>query len=166
MLNFGIGGLVAGFIGLVLLILSLHIFSNWPAFVKGLITALGVVLCAVVYSSYPTLLGWPANGKILPSRLYLFAIQVEEPHKIFLWGRDLDAGLGDARPRAYEIPYTVKSHESGEIAGAKLKRGIPVIVERRESEGQRLKADNPLQRQPTELVDFIEAPEGLIPTKK
>lgn len=165
-LNFGLGGLIIGFIGLAVLLMSLHLYSNWPASVKAMATAAGAMLCAVTYASYPGLLGWPAQEKVLPSRLYLFAIQIEEPHSIYLWGRDLDAGTGNTRPRSYEIPYTVKTHEAGERAGSKLKRGLPIIVERRENQGPRINANEATQIERGELIDFIEAPEGLVPSKE
>lgn len=164
--NLGLVGLTIGFIGLAILLLSLHLKSDWPPAVKAFITLLGVALCAVTYASYPGLLGWPAQEKVLPNRLFLFAIQIEEPRSIYLWGRDMDAGLGDTRPRSYEIPYSVKAHHDGESAGSKLKRGLPIIVQRREEEGPRLTSQDATDVGKGELIEFLEAPEGLIPTKE
>lgn len=166
MLNFGITGLTIAFFGVVALILSLHLYSRWPPLIKALATLAGVFLCAVTYSSYPGLLGWPAEEKVLPSRLFLLAIQIEEPRRIYLWGRDMDAGLGKDRPRAYEIPYTVKLHQEVERAGSKLKRGLPVIAQRRASEGPRLRSDEASEIERGPLIEFVEAPEGLIPDKE
>lgn len=166
MLNFGIVGLTIGFMGLMILILSLHLYSRWSNLVKAAVTAIGIGLCAVTYSSYPGLLGWPAQANTLPSRMFLYAIRIDEPNRIFLWGHDLDAGTANARPRAFELPYTVSTHEAGERASSKLKRGLPVIVERREQEGPRLTADANSTIDSGDLVDFIEAPSGILPDKE
>lgn len=166
MLNLGIIGLTIGFIGLVVLMLSLHLYSRWPPVIKALVTVAGAVLCAVTYSSYPGLLGWPAQEKVLPSRMLLYAIRIDEPHRIFLWGHDLDAGTGNARPRAYEISYSVNTHKAGERAGSKLKRGLPIIVERRENEGPRLTSDAASRLEQGDQIEFVEAPEGLLPSKE
>lgn len=166
MLNLGVSGLIISFLGLMVMLVSLHLRSHWSPIIKAGMTIAAVLLCAVTYSSYPALLGWPAQEKVLPSRLFLLGIQINEPHKIYLWGRDLDGGTDAARPRAYEIPYTVKTHESGEKAGNKMRRGLSIIMQRKELEGPRVITNESTDIDQAELIEFLEAPEGLLPSKQ
>ncbi len=165
-LNWGIWGLIAGYIALALLLLSLHVYSRWSFGIKAAVTVLGLGLCAVTYKSYPGLLGWPVPGTSLPSKLYLVAVEVQEPDNIFLWAKDLDQGLGDRRPRAYQLSYSKSLHERADRAAAKARRGIPMIVE---VDVGGLVADNAVAAtqaiiKPSQ-IDFIEAPQGLLPGK-
>lgn len=166
MYNLGIFGLTIAFTSLTVLLLSLHLKSHWPPVIKAFITFSGVMLCALTYISYPGLLGWPAQEKTLPSQLFLLAVEVEEPNYIYLWGRDLDAGLSNARPRAYEIPYSTKTHHDAEGAGSKLKRGLPVIVKRLAEGAARPDLKKSDESAEGALIEFVEAPEGLIPEKE
>lgn len=165
MLNWGLGGLTVGFIGVMVLLISLHLTSRLPPLTKALATAVALFLCAVTYTSYPGLLGWPASASVLPSRLYLLGIQIEEPRRIYLWGRNLDQGTGELRPRAYQIPYSVSLHQKGEQAGAKMRRGLPIIVNNHAGAGSRLTTDENTPLDDSDHIEFIEAPEGLLPAK-
>ena len=125
----GIAGLVIAYVGLAIVLLSIHIYSNWTGWVKSAVTVLGIALCVVTYNSYPKITGFPVGSDSLPSRLYLLAIEIAEPDTIFLWARDLDQGLRQTPPRAYELPYSQLLHERAERARGRLKRGVAVIGE-------------------------------------
>lgn len=162
-----VGALIAAYVGMGILLLSLHIYSNWNPWVKAAATVMMVGFFFVSYTSYPMLMGWPLVTDKLPSRLHLLGIQTEEPDSIYLWARDLDQGFGDKRPRAYELSYSKSLHESAVNAGRKLRRNIAVMVE----------IDPLPDDQRTDItagegavvgnstVRFSEIPEGLSPPK-
>ena len=129
MFDLGVGGLIAAYVVLGLLLLSLHLYSGWSPWIKGAVTLVVTGFYLVTYTSYPQLLGWPLATERLPSRLYLLAVHTTEPDTIYLWARDLDQGFGNKRPRAYELPYSKSLHKKVSRAGRKLRRNIPVMVE-------------------------------------
>ena len=52
MLNWGIWGLIAGYIAVAIILLSIHIYSNWSFSIKSMATVMVLALCAVTYKSY------------------------------------------------------------------------------------------------------------------
>ncbi len=165
-LNWGIWGLTAAYFAIALILLSLHIYSRWSFSVKALATIVVLGLSVVTYKSYPGLLGWPVPSTSLPSKLYLVAVEVQEPDSIFLWAKDLDQGLADRRPRAYEISYSKSLHERAERAGRKIRRGIAMIAETN-AEGSlpSTAAGNVGSVNQSSRIRFFEAPQGLLPDK-
>lgn len=167
LLNWDIWGLIAGYFAIALILASLHIYSNWNFTIKGLATVLVVGLCAVTYKSYPGLLGWPVPSSSLPSKLYLVAVEIQEPDSIYLWAMDLDRGLGDRRPRAYEVEYSKSLHEHAARAGHNIRRGIAMIAEVDAEGSVASNASGDLQTtSPASRIKFIEAPQGLLPDKE
>ncbi len=166
-LNLDIWGLIAAYIAIAFVLLSLHIYSRWSFTIKAAVTVLVVALCAVTYKSYPSLLGWPVPSSSLPSKLFLVAIEVQEPDNIYLWAKDLGAGLGDRRPRAYQLSYSKSLHEQASQAGRKMRRGINMIVEVQGASGVPTSATGTTKTdiKPDEVV-FVEAPQGLLPKKE
>lgn len=161
----GIGGLTAAFIGLAVVLLSVHIYSNWNPFIKAAVTVLGIVLCVVTYNSYPKLVGWPVSTDTLPSRLYMVAIEIAEPDSIYLWARDLDHGLGSKQPRAYELSYSKSLHQIAEGARSKMRRGIAVIAEIEPAGSVAKLTDASAVVVKSSKIRFIESPQGLLPPK-
>ncbi|NNE24540.1 MAG: hypothetical protein HKN11_18215 [Rhizobiales bacterium] len=166
-LNWGIWGLITAYVAVALVLLSLHIYSNWNFSIKAMATVIVMSLCAVTYKSYPGLLGWPVPSSSLPSRLYLVAIEVQEPDNVFLWAKNLDQGLGDRRPRAYQISYSKSLHEQAEQAGRKMRRGISMIAETVSDGGLvTLATGEVTTNSQTSQISFVEAPQGLLPDKE
>ena len=166
-LNLGIWGLTAAYVALAFILLSLHVYSRWSYAIKATVTVLAVALCAVTYKSYPGLLGWPVPSSSLPSKLYLVAVEVQEPDNIYLWAKDLGSGLGDRRPRAYQLSYSKSLHERASEAGRKMRRGINMIVELDASASAPTDASGTTRTDiKPDDVAFVEAPQGLLPAKE
>lgn len=162
----GIAGLTAAYAGLAVILLSIHIYSNWNPWVKAAVTALGIAMCVVTYNSYPKLVGWPVATDTLPSRLHLVAIEIIEPHKVYLWARDLDQGLKSKRPRAYELPYSTSLHKQAEGARSKLRRGIAVIAEVEPAGSITNLTDATTTVVKSSTIRFVDAPQGLVAPKQ
>ncbi len=167
LLNWNIWGLIASYAALALVLLSLHIYSSWSFSIKAATTLIVLSFCAITYKSYPGLLGWPVPSSSLPSRLYLVAVEVQEPDDIYLWAKDLDQGLGDRRPRAYRVSYSKSLHENAERAGSNIRRGIAMIVETVGDGAIVTTSDGDAQATSrNSQIRFIEAPQGLLPEKE
>lgn len=166
MLDFGLYGLIASYVALGIVLLSLHVYSNWSPWIKASATVLLTLFFAVTYQSYPGLLGWPVSTERLPDPLYLIGLETAEPDRIYLWARDLGPGLGYQQPRAYALPYSKSLHEKANEAGRKLRRGLEVIVELDPVDNVTMKANSEETVIGTSTVRFVDAPEGLIPEKE
>ena len=163
-----VGALIAAYVAVALLLLSLHLYSNWGLLTKAAITVVVTGFFFVTYVSYPQLMGWPLVTDRLPSRLHLLGIQTVEPDSIYLWARDLDQGFGDKRPRAYELSYSKSLHQSAAKAGRKLRRNIAVMVEIDPlPDGPKAKiSESAGTVVGNSIVRFSEVPEGLSPPKE
>ncbi len=165
--NTGITGLILAYVGLALVLLSIHIYSNWTVWVKAAVTVIGIGLCVVTYNSYPKITGWPVGANALPSRLYLLAIEITEPDTVYLWARDLDQGIGPMPPRAFELPYSKLLHEKAEKARGRLKRGIAVIGEIEPTDNSRnVVGEDESVVVKSSRIRFVDAPQGLVPPKE
>jgi len=150
---------------IAVLLLSLNFYSNWHWLVKIVATTLATGFFVVTYHSYSAILGWPTKREV-PSQFYLHAVQVVEPEKIYLWGTDLDRGMGSTVPRAYGLAYTAKLHDKVNKASRKLRKGLPVIgqvaktaaVTRETVNGEQINVAG------DDLV-FVDAPQALVPGK-
>lgn len=163
-----VGALIAAYVALGTLLLSLHLYSNWNVWIKAAATIVLTGFYYVTYVSYPQLQGWPLATERLPSRLYLLGIQTVEPNSIYLWARDLDQGFGNKRPRAYELPYSKSLHQRASRAGRKLRRNIAVMVEidPLPEGGRALVKEGMGAVVLSSTVRFTEIPEGLSPPKE
>jgi len=159
-------GLMTAYVVIAVLLLSLNLFSRWSWWVKVITDIIVVAFFWISYESFPQLMGWPTKQG-LPNQFYLHAINIDEPSRIFLWGTDLDRGLGRTAPRAYELPYNKKLHEQLDIASRKLRRGLPVIGEISASDGISEDGEAVIQKKANEMdVRFIDAPQSLMPRKE
>ena len=158
-------GLIVAYVILGGLLLSLNLFSSWNWFVKSVMNLLVVGFFVVTYHSWPGILGWPTE-RDLPNQFYLHAVNIDEPHRIYLWGTDIELGLGRTVPRSYGLPYTPKLHDNVDKAVRKLRKGLPVIGQVKQSTGNVEIAEN-LEQASTADTDivFIDAPQALIPGK-
>lgn len=173
MMTLGISGLVAAFILLALLLLSINLYSRWSWPVKAGTIILTTLFYAVTYLSLPPLLGWPIEND-LPEKFRLIAAHVQQPDKltkdggaIYLWVTDVRNLVAHAPPRAYRFPYSGLMHEVVINAMAKLQKGVPQLGEFREPENP----DMGLIREPARLgqvsapVRFYDVPDPLYPDK-
>jgi hypothetical protein len=164
-LDFGLYGLIAAYVALGVILLSLHIYSNWSPIIKAAATLMLALFFTVTYRSYPGLLGWPFTTERLPSRLYLIGLEVAEPDQVYLWARDLGNGLGYQQPRAYALPYSKTLHEKAAEAGRKLRRGLEIILEVEPAGNVTMKLDAGETVIGTSTLRFIDAPQGLATEK-
>ena len=158
-------GLITAYVVIAVLLLSLNLFSRWSWWVKVLTDLIVIAFFWISYASIPQLLGWPTKQG-LPRQFYLHAVNIDEPSRIFLWGTDLDRGLGRTAPRAFELPYSTSLHEQADVAARKLRRGLPVIGEINAAEGVSADGEAVVQQKTNQVeVRFIDAPQSLMPRK-
>ena len=166
MTNIGIGGLIAAYVALAVLLLSLHLYSSWNWGIKLAATLILAAFYFVTYGTLPQMLGWPTSYD-LPRRILVIGIDVAEPDHVYLWARDLDRGLGRTEPRAYRLPYSPALHQAAEQAGKKLRKGMPVIGEIEPGvAGSLLVGEGEAAASVRPQVRFVDAPEGLLPPKE
>lgn len=146
-----------------MLLLSLNLYSNWHWSLKATTTTLVVGLFVVTYHSYSGILGWPTTREV-PNQFYLHAAQIDEPDRIYLWGTDLDRGMGRTEPRAYGLPYTAKLHDKVNKASRKLRKGLPVIGQTAQADA-RAAVDGEALNDLGDDLTFVDAPQALIPGK-
>lgn len=158
-------GLIACYIVLAVLLLSLNLYSNWHWLVKSISTVVVSFFFWVSYQSWPGILGWP-TAIDLPEQFYLHAVTIDEPTTIYLWGTDLDRGLANTVPRAFSLPYTPRLHDKVDKAIRKIRKGLPVIGQVGTSN---ITASQESSLEQVAVADsdviFIDAPQALVPGK-
>ncbi len=158
-------GLIVAYLIVAALLLSLNLHSNWSWRIKAMMNVIVIAFIVVTYQSWPGLLGWPTS-RDLPRQFYLHAANIDEPHRIYLWGTDLENGLGRTIPRSFALPYSTKLHDNVDKATRKLRKGLPVIGQA--SPPDATDADLSLLEQ-TRTSDadivFVDAPDALVPGK-
>lgn len=169
----GITGLIAACVLILLLLLSINLYSKWSWPVKAATVIVTSAFYVICFLSVPELLGWPTTQP-LPERFRLLAIQVDQPNKltrdegaIYLWLTDADDESLSAPPRAYRLPYSGPLHELVVSAGAKLKTGSPQIGEFKEPEDEDIKVlkDPTRTSQISKYLQFYDMPDPLFPEK-
>lgn len=160
-----ITALILAYLIVVVLLLALNLFTSWNWIVKLSMNLVVVFFFLVTYHSWPKVLGWPTE-RDLPQKFYLHAINVDEPHRIYLWGTDIGHGLGRTVPRSYGVPYSAKLHDNVDKANRKLRKGLPVIGQVSTVPGGTADLSSFEQTQVHNLsITFIDAPQALIPGK-
>lgn len=126
-------GLVASYVALAILLLSLNLRSAWRWPVKAAAIAATAAFFVVVFVALHAMLGWP-TAALPPARFQLHAAVIEEPDRngrsqgaIYLWvtPRDPDGAVAGP-PRAYALPYSRALHEATARAQAGLEDGRPI----------------------------------------
>jgi hypothetical protein len=126
-------GLVASYVALAVLLLSLNLRSAWRWPVKAAAIGVTAGFFVIAFLAVLGLLGWPTDAAP-PDRFELHAALVREPGRaggsagaIYLWlsarGKD---GETTRSPRAYAIPYSRSLHEQTARAQGQLEAGRPV----------------------------------------
>ena len=111
-MTLGISGLIAAYILLAALLLSVNLYSKWSWQLKTITIIITSVFYIISYISFPPLLGWPTNQK-LPAHFRLLATEVHQPDKltgeegsVFLWLKEVEDITTLVLPRAYVLPYS------------------------------------------------------------
>lgn len=173
MFTLGAAGLVAAYVVLGILLISLNLYSKWawPIKVAGILVV--AVFYVVTYRSIPPMLGWP-TAQSLPERFNLVALYVQEPDKttgdegaIYLWVTDLDKGFTNVRPRSHKVAFSAELHQKVVEAGSKLRKGLPQLGETKEAElgPNGTPRDTTEQGQASASIDFYDLPDPLFPEK-
>jgi len=173
MVTLSIAGLVAAYVLIALLLLSVNLYSNWSWQVKTGTVVITSAFYIVTYLSFPPLLGWPATGNP-PERFRLIAAHVEQPDKItgdegavYLWLARIEDLSSPAPPRAYRLPYSSALHELVINVKSKLDKGIPQLGEFNETRRNLIDElrDAPRSGQESVNIQFYDLPDPLFPDK-
>jgi hypothetical protein len=108
-----LAGLVASYVVIAVLLLSLNLASLWHWGIKAAAVAIATVFFGVSYLSTAGLIGWPSEA-LLPARFQLRWATIVEPDKldglpgsIYLWVEALDDNnIPAGTPRAFRVPYS------------------------------------------------------------
>jgi len=147
------------------LLLALNLNAAWHWLAKTTVNLLVAGFFFITYHSWPGILGWPTEHD-LPQRFYLHAVNIDEPHRIYLWGTDLDRGFRQTVPRAFSVPYTPRLHDKVDKASRKLRKSLPVIAQVGTTTAGGNEITSLDQAQTADIhIDFVDAPQNLIPGK-
>jgi hypothetical protein len=173
MYTLGASGLVAAYIFVAVIVISINLYSKWSWPVKAGTIVLATVFYFVSYLSLPQLLGWPVRQE-LPESFRLLAAHVQQPDKltrdegaIYLWITDARDLARPVPPRAYRFPYSGPLHETVIAAVAKLKQGTPQLGEARTPDSPQIRVlDDPTRLgQESAEIRFYDVPDPLFPDK-
>lgn len=167
----GIAGLVATYIMLAVLLLSMNLYSKWPWPVKVLGIVITSAFYVVSYFSFPPLFGWPTD-QALPAHFKLISSEVREPDKlsgeqgrVFLWLQELEDITSYIPPRAYELEYSKLLHTAVIGAQAKIDRGIAQLGEYEKDDTMQFSPDSKQIGKESLKIQFYDLPDPLIPDK-
>lgn len=172
MFALGITGLIAAYVLIALILLSINLYSNWSWQVKAGTIIITSVFYIVTYMSYPQLLGWPTSENP-PERFRLVAAHVQQPDKItgadgavYLWLTRIDDLSSSLPPRAYRLDYSNALHERVLNANSKLNKGIPQLgeLDDRDNIIDELR-EAPRSGQESVDIQFYDLPDPLFPDK-
>lgn len=127
-------GLVAAYIAVAMLLLSLNLTSLWRWWVKAAAIVVTTVFFGVTYHTINGLMGWPTVQRP-PPRFSLVWTHVSEPDRrtnnpgaIYLWADELDRNnVPSGRPRSYQLPYSDALARKAASAQEKRDRGVDVM---------------------------------------
>lgn len=141
--------MVAAYVLVATLLLSLNLTSRWVWPVKAAAIVLTTAFFALSYVGAVSLLGWPSRSK-LPPRFQLLATKLVEPDRhsdtsggVYLWVDPLDENnIPINRPRAYELPWDPSLAKKAAGAQEKLNRGQEVAGKAEKLEGNDAPAED------------------------
>ena len=106
-------GLTAGFIFIVVLLLSLNLRTSFHWSLKAGVVILALIFYVITLYSLPGFYGWPTKES-LPKKFLLIGMNVQEPRNeadsgvIYMWVVSLLDN--NNKPRAYQLPYSQELH--------------------------------------------------------
>lgn len=172
-MTLGIAGLITAYVLVVVLLLSINLYSNWSWQIKASSIIAATILFVVTYISFPPLLGWPTS-QMPPDRFRLLAVHVQHPDKItgspggiYLWLTRLDDLTATDQPRAYAFPYSDALHQAVVSAQAKMNKGMPQLGEVRDPDGpMKAVVEDPHRGGVESLpIQFYDMPDPMFPEK-
>ncbi len=171
-MTLGISGLIAAYIVLAVLLLSINLYSKWSWQVKAMTIFITSAFYVISYFSFPPLLGWPTE-QTLPSHFRLLSSEVHQPDKlrgtegaVYLWLKEVEDITTYVLPRAYVLPYSNLLHERIISAQSKIDLGIPQLGEYDEDDSMRQEViDSPEIGKESLDIKFYDLPDPLFPDK-
>lgn len=170
-MTLGISGLIAAYILLAALLLSVNLYSKWSWQLKTITIIITSVFYIISYISFPPLLGWPTNQK-LPAHFRLLATEVHQPDKltgeegsVFLWLKEVEDITTLVLPRAYVLSYSSLLHEKIINVQSKIDRGIPQLGEYEEDSMRQEVINSSETGQKSLDIQFYDLPDPLFPEK-
>ena len=185
-----IAGLIAAYVVIAVLLLSLNLTSRWRWGIKAVAIVVTAVFFIEAYVFTYRLLGWPTNTE-LPGHFQVLWAKVEEPDKftgadgaIYLWLDELDEyNILLGVPRAHELPYsdrlaeavlevTEKIQEGLEVSGtaeildnqkSPSKEELEEITQRDDQDGSRYDVD--VFPDDHQVIEFDDMPAPVLPDK-
>lgn len=132
-------GLTAGFVFVVVLLLSLNLRTPFHWSIKVGAILLALVFYIITLQSLPGFYGWPTKEP-LPQKFLLVGMDVREPRNetdpgvIYMWIVSLQNN--ENKPRAYALPYSRELHTRLTAAKKRMEYGQNMAGELEpESEG-------------------------------
>ena len=183
LLTFGQYGLVAAYVALAALLLSIAIWNRLAWWIRAGAIVVTAAFFFVSFQSMKNILGWPTTAP-LPDRFEILHARIQEPDEamrvegaIYVWAMTLpgegpvdaadiykpgaiDTRVGqDQMPRAYRIPYTRFAHEQVNEALIKMQEGVRQIgvTDRRPRK--------PGEHAPQSRYSFYDRPDPILPPK-
>ncbi len=170
-MTLGISGIIAAYILLALLLLSINLYSKWSWQVKAITIILTSAFYLVSYYSFPPLLGWPTSQNP-PAQFRLIAAHVSQPNKelgedgsIFLWLTEIENMTDSPKPRAYELEYSNELHEKIINVQAKMDKDIAQMGEFKEPDDTFNQVDEQRRGVKSVKIEFYDLPDPLFPDK-
>ncbi len=170
-MTLGISGLIAAYILLAVLLLSINLYSKWSWQLKSVTIIITSAFYIISYFSFPPLLGWPTSQK-LPAHFRLLSTKVHQPDKltgeegsVFLWLKEVENITTRVLPRAYVLPYSSLLHEKIINVQTKIDRGIPQLGEYEEDMMRQEVVDSSEIGKESLNIQFYDLPDPLFPDK-
>jgi hypothetical protein len=188
-----LAGVVAAYVVLAVLLLSLNLASRWHWTIKAAAIAITSGFFGVSYLAIAGLIGWPSQGR-LPEHFQLHWATVVEPDKlnglpgsIFLWVEALDEDkMLAGTPRAFRVPYSRELADRIGRAKERIEQGIDQagtardldLPEGEPDEDRRLTGAPPREHEPgstgdptafiqhTPSIEFEDMPPPALPPKQ
>ena len=170
-MTIGITGIIAAYILIGLLLLSINLYSKWSWQVKAITIILTSAFYIITYFSFPPLLGWPTSQNP-PEQFRLIAAHVEQPNKetgaegaVYLWLTEIENMTDIPEPRAYQLDYSNELHEKIINVNAKLDKDIGQLGEFKEPDGKMVDIDEQRRGVKSVEIEFYDMPDPLFPDK-
>jgi hypothetical protein len=188
-----LAGIVASYVLIALLLLSLNLASRWHWGMKAAAIAITTCFFGVSYLSIGELIGWPAEARI-PEHFQLHWATVVEPDKlnglpgsIYLWIEGLDENnMLAGMPRAFRLPYSRELADRIGHAKERIEQGADQLGTARDletpegepDEDRRLAGAPPRQSEPGRtgdpvafiqhklFIEFEDMPPPVLPPKQ
>ncbi len=171
-MTLGITGIMAAYILVGLLLLSINLYSKWSWPVKAGAVIITSIFYVVTYFSLPALLGWPTT-QYPPEQFRLVGAHVKQPNKdtgeegsVYIWLTEIRNMDSVREPRAYELEYSTELHEKIINVKAKMDKDIPQLGEFKEPDDAFNQITEQKRGMKSVNIEFYDLPDPLFPEKQ